>query len=238
MLCGTSIRGCSISTEPSGIKAAAPKLTGALDRASTAAQTLLLAYIDGKPAAQVGWGRAGASDIAAFSAFHALEFRPLARPHYIAAANLADISPLIAQGLSGKARVTMISGHDTNVANLGGLLDAHRQVPGLAVDDPAPGGALVLERLKGADGALFVRVSYRSQTLEQIRSAAPLTTASPYNMPLRVAACEMPNKPGLCPLDRFLTLIAARWPDAFTCIAERALTKGEWSFPPEADIRR
>jgi 4-phytase/acid phosphatase len=57
-----------------------PKLSGALDRASTAAQILLLEYAEGKPLAQVGWGRASAADIGRLSAFHALEFRLLARP--------------------------------------------------------------------------------------------------------------------------------------------------------------
>lgn len=141
----------------------------------------------------------------------ALEFRLLARPRYVASANFAGLAPIVREGLTGEARVTTISGHDTNVANLGGLLDVHWQVPGLAADDPSPGGALVLERLRAADGALFVRVRYRSQSLSQIRSAAPLTAGSPPSASiLPIEGCEAREIKGLCPLDQFLKRIEAR----------------------------
>ncbi|MFX6702233.1 hypothetical protein ABTH29_20255, partial [Acinetobacter baumannii] len=82
-------------------------------------------------------------DIAAFGAFHALEFRLLARPPYIATRNLAGLSPRIATWLTDEAptapTVALIAGHDTNVANLAGVLGLHWNVPGIAADDPVPG---------------------------------------------------------------------------------------------------
>ncbi|GAO53427.1 histidine-type phosphatase [Novosphingobium sp. MD-1] len=212
ILCGAHRTGCGVAGQPTALVPAKangrPKLSGALDRASTAAQILLLEYAEGKPLAQVGWGRASAADIGRLSAFHALEFRLLARPRYVASANFAGLAPIVREGLTGETRVTMISGHDTNVANLGGLLDVHWQVPGLAADDPSPGGALVLERLRAADGALFVRVRYRTQSLSQIRSAAALTAASPPSASvLPIAGCEARGIKGLCPLDQFLNRI-------------------------------
>ena len=215
ILCGARRAGCGVSAQPTALVPAKangrPKLSGALDRASTAAQILLLEYAEGKPLAQVGWGRASAADIGRLSAFHALEFRLLARPRYVALANFAGLAPIVREGLTGETRVTMIAGHDTNVANLGGLLDVHWQAPGLAADDPSPGGALVLERLRAADGALFVRVRYRTQSLSQIRNASPLTTASPPSAPvLPVPGCEARASKGLCPLDQFLKLVEAR----------------------------
>lgn len=208
VLCGPSHTACGVSREPSGVKPAGPdarpKLTGALDRASTAAQILLLEYADGKPMREVGWGRANAKDIGDFSAFHALEFRLLARPHAIARVNFAGLAPVIREGLTGTARVTMISGHDTNVANLGGLLSAHWRVPGLAADDPSPGGAIVLTALHDAAGRRFVRVEYRSQSLEQIRTARPLAPRDAYAAVLTLEGCAAGT---LCTMDEMGALI-------------------------------
>jgi 4-phytase/acid phosphatase len=110
--------------------------------------------------------------VTALSAFHALEFALVARPRPVARANFAGLAPIVRQGLTGTAKVTMISGHDTNIANLAGLIDAHWQVPGFAADDPAPGGAFVIERLRGPRHASG-RVRYRAQTLDAIRTLAP-----------------------------------------------------------------
>lgn len=215
ILCGKPGGTCGVSREPSTIIAAKanqrPKLGGALDRASTAAQILLLEYADGKPMVDVGWGKATADDVAAFAAFHALEFRILARPPHVASANLAGILPIIREGLEapGGAAVTMISGHDTNIANLGGLLDVHWSVPGLATDDPAPGGAIILERLTDSKGEHFVRAFYRSQTVPQIRGLTPLTaTSKPYLGTLLMPGCMARGVPGLCTMAQFQSVLA------------------------------
>ncbi|WP_068085386.1 histidine-type phosphatase [Novosphingobium rosa] len=202
---------CGIGQEPSVIAPASarqrPKMEGALDRASTVAQIMLLEYGEGKPMAQVGWGRVTPAQIARLSALHALEFRLLARPYPVASANLSGLLPIMREGLTGSTAVTMISGHDTNVANLGGLLDLHWQVPGLAQDDPAPGGAIVLERVKARDGKLYVRASYRAQSLEQIRSAAPLAAKGPYRAAIPIPGCAAEARGALCPLNKALHLL-------------------------------
>ncbi|MGR6328047.1 histidine-type phosphatase [Sphingomonas sp. XXL09] len=190
-----------------------PKLTGTLDRASTAAQILLLEYAEDKSMPQVGWGRATAGDIASLSEFHAVEFRLLARPSYVARANLALIAPLIADAITKPdgAVITMLSGHDTNVASLGGLLDLHWQVPGLAADDPSPGGAIVFERLTDRSGKHYVRALYRSQTVDQIRDLTALTgKASPYVAVLPIAGCSARGINGLCSAAQFATALAVQ----------------------------
>ena len=211
ILCGKATSGCGVSREPSTITPARPRskpgMEGALDRASTAAQILLLEYADGKPLNEVGWGRASAADVGALSEFHALEFRVLARPRYLAAANFSGLLPLVEAGLSGAARVTMISGHDTNVANLGGLLDVHWHVPALAADDPVPGGGLVLTRMHDGQGRLYVRVAYRSQTLGQIRSGADPAVEKPYEVALSPPGCSALGVAGLCTLAQFESLV-------------------------------
>jgi 4-phytase/acid phosphatase len=205
ILCGPSGKDCGISSQPSALAPpksdGRPKLTGALDRGSTVAQILLLEYAEGKPMAEVGWGRATAQDITRLSALHAFEFALLARPKPVAAPNLAGLMPLLRAGLEGRQKITLVAGHDTNVANLGGLLDLHWHAPGFAPDDPAPGGAIVLERVVDRQGRAFIRAAYRSQTLSQIRSAQAQPAL--YRRYVPIGACGL-----LCPWDRFAALIA------------------------------
>ncbi|WP_433910931.1 histidine-type phosphatase [Sphingomonas yabuuchiae] len=209
ILCQPVTPSCGVRQKPTGLAPAKldkrPKLNGAIDRASTAAQILLLEYAEGKPMAEVGWGRATPADIERLGVFHAEEFRLLARPRYVAKANMAGIVPLILQGLTAAKApaVTMISGHDTNIASLGGLLDLHWKVPGLAADDPAPGGAIVLERLVDARGWAYVRALYRSQTLEQLRKLADPAAEAPYVAVLPIAGCTARGVVGLCTMQAF-----------------------------------
>lgn len=202
---------CGISAQASGFRPATvrsrPKLSGMIDKASTAAQILLLEYAEGKPMEEVGWGRAKTADITALSRFHALEFALLARPRPIAVANFSPLVPIVEQGLSGPARITMISAHDTNVANLGGLLDVHWQITGFARDDPAPGGAIVIERLHDRMGKSFVRLSYRAQPLERIRAGGTQAADGVETVPLHPAGCSVPGHPDLCTLEQFDRLI-------------------------------
>ncbi|WJT00597.1 histidine-type phosphatase [Novosphingobium humi] len=204
ILCGGAAAPCGLGAEPTQIRPATaqarPKLSGMLDRASTAAQILLLEYADGKSMGEVGWGRAGAGDIAALSTFHAEEFRLLARPRPIAAPNLAGLTPVLREGLQGRVGLTLILGHDTNIANLAGVLDLHWRVEGLAADDPAPGGAIVLEVLRMPSGRRLVRAGYRSQSLEAMRSGK----GAARRQPMDIGGCRHPVRGGLCPLGEVL----------------------------------
>ncbi|MDF0488498.1 histidine-type phosphatase [Sphingomonas sp. H39-1-10] len=203
ILCGGK-PACGVTRTPTGLTDATatsrPKLRGALDLASTAAQVLLLEYADGKPMADVGFGRASAADVTALSEFHALEFRLLARPLPVARANLSLITPTIAAALTDPkaARITVFSAHDTQIANLGGLLGVHWHVPGYAEDDPAPGGAIVIERLRDSAGKAFVRVRYRAQPLAALRAGG----GAPVEQVLSVSGCGK-----LCPADRFMAIL-------------------------------
>lgn len=210
ILCGPARAACGIGSEPSSLAplkpGKRPKLSGALDHGSTVAQILLLEYADGKPMREVGWGRATATDIARASELHAVEFRLLARPRYVAAANMSGIAPLLREALSDArpdaSAVTMISGHDTNIASLAGLFDLHWHVPGLAADDPAPGGAIQFERLVDRAGRRYVRAVYRSQTLSQIRALTAFRGAGkPYRIVMPIAGCSARGIQGLCTLE-------------------------------------
>jgi len=209
--CGAAKSGCGVTGTPSALApdqpGKRPKLSGALDTGSTAAQILLLQYADGWPLDRIGWGRAKREDVVATGALHAAEFALLARPPYVAARNIAPIAgrmlAALADPTKGAPRLTVLVGHDTNVASLGGLLDLHWQVDGFAPDDPPPGGAIGFELTRDAAGNRYVRALFRAQTLDEMRNLAPLRRGALVTMP--VPAC-----PGPCRLADFEALVKAR----------------------------
>ena len=96
-------------------------------------------------------------------------------------------------------KLTVLVGHDTNIADLGGLLDLHWKVPSYPRDDPPPGGALGFEVLADASGKQFVRAFYRSQTMDQVRELQPLSAANaPAYEYLPIPGCA-----SLCPMAEF-----------------------------------
>lgn len=153
------------------------KIDGGLDIASSLAQVLLLQYADGKPLDQVGWGLADRDTIADLSALHALEFQLVARPKAIADFGAKPLLAEVKRGLfaTDTARYTVLVGHDSNLAYVGGALDLHWKAGDLAADDPAPGGALIFEKWRSPAGSEVVVVRYRAQSLDQMRDLSDLT---------------------------------------------------------------
>lgn len=208
ILCATRSPGCgltdmptAVDVDPSGRKR--PKVTGALGYGATAAQVFSLEYADGKPMSEVGWGRATPDDLRTAGMLHAIEFSLIARPRPLAIANAGGIVKRMVDALGQGPPLTVMVGHDTEIANIGGLLDVHWSVPGFADDDPAPGGAMVFEVLRNHDGAEAVRSFYRAQTLDQIRT---LDAAGPTWVALTPPGC---GGQALCPLDTFAALLSA-----------------------------
>jgi 4-phytase / acid phosphatase len=197
--CGVSDVRSDVIVEPSG--RVRPKLTGGLAYASTIAQTLLLEYAEGRPMEEVGWGRATAEEIEAIGVLHSLEFGVIARPRVLAFANAGKIAQTMLDAVRDGPPLTILVGHDTEVANLGGILDVHWKIPGYAEDDPAPGGALGFEVVRDRDGQRFVRTFYRTQTPDQIRS---LSDEPPVRVTLAIPGCDGQT---LCPLDKFTALL-------------------------------
>jgi 4-phytase/acid phosphatase len=209
ILCGKATTGCGLGTQPAAISPARPDRRPKLGCIGPG--------LDHGPDPAAGIWRWQAHGTGRVGPRHARRHRPaLGAPRAgvppagpalpVARANLSGLLPIIREGLTGDTPVTLISGHDTNVANLGGLLDLHWQVPGLAQDDPAPGGAIVLERLRGRDGALYLRASYRAQSLDQIRRAAPLGRGQTYRVVIPIPGCA-PVAGGLCRLQDGLKLL-------------------------------
>lgn len=167
---------------------------GPLHRAESMVDNLLLEYAEGMPLSEVGWGRVDRQTLIGLLRLHALYFDLTQRTFYPAQAqgsNLAfHLLATLEQAADDRAepgaigpvgeRMVVIVGHDTNQANLGGLLGLEWWLPDTQANPMLPGGALVFElRQHGRGGPCSVRVSYVSASLDQMRSLASLDVANP-----------------------------------------------------------
>ncbi len=151
------------------------KITGGLDIASTVGQVLMLEYADEKSMANVGWGKVTRDQIRDFLTFHALEFQLVARPRVISDFGAGPLLSEVRQGLYGDgARMTVLVGHDSNLAYVGGALGLHWTGGDFPQDDPPPGGAIIFERWTKAGSADRIVVRFRAQTLDEMRTLKPL----------------------------------------------------------------
>ena len=187
--------------------------------ASTLSEDLLLEYTDGMQGKVLGWGRLDANNPLRILEPHAVYGDLTRRTLYLARArgsNLLDhILLSMEQAATGRtmpgapdppgAAVLILVGHDTNLANLSGMLGLSWHLPGYQPDDTPPGGALIFSLLQQPDtGQYFVRTKYLAQTLQQMRSAIPLTMAAPpAEQDVVVAGCESPTASIGCSWETF-----------------------------------
>jgi len=211
-----AVPACPLVAEPSRLIAQPhdrPDLEGPLDVGSTASQTLLLEYLEGKPMQEVGWGRVNRGEIEQLLQFHPLKFRYANRPGYIAAAAAAPIVNEIVEALGEKSqvRLTLLAGHDTNVADLGGFFDLHWRVPSYPADEVPPGSALGFELVSSPKGDRYVRAFYRSQTMDQLRNLEPLGRGDTlFRRYLPIPGCGNSVEATACSWSEFVKLAAPR----------------------------
>lgn len=178
-------------------------LTGPIASTSGTAEVILLAYAEGKPLNQVGWGRTDAATRAQLSRLHALLFEIHSRPSYVAQRTAAVLSrrllTLFEQPTAPK--LAMLVGSDNNIVALASVLGIHFTVPTYGKDDPPIGGALGIEIWrKSGDAKRYVRVFYQAQTLPQLRTLQKFdATHPPATLALHPAGCT-PDAQGLCPM--------------------------------------
>ena len=188
----------------------------AMKTAGSLSENLMLEYAQGFPAEGVAWGHGDEATIGRLITLHNLQFA-LAKKALPAAAsggsNLmahilatlqqaagekAAIAPLAAPGV----RAVLVVGHDTNLAHLGGLLDADWHDPAHP-DDYPPGGALVFDLWQNDDGGYSVEVSTAMPTLRALRGADLASPGALATKDLRLAPCPGTDR---CPLD-----VVTRW---------------------------
>lgn len=214
---GCAVPACPLLTEPTELLSSPhdrPGLEGPLDVGSTASQSFLLEYLEGMPMRDVAWGRASRADIERMLEFHPTKFRYSNWPDYVARNAAAPLAQEVLAALHGDAKLTMLVGHDTNIADLAGFFRVHWKVPQYPADDVPPGGALGFELLRDARGARFARMFFRAQTMDQLREQRPLDAAGPPHQYLPIPGCGASTASRACKLDVLERLINNRLPAA------------------------
>lgn len=193
-------------------------LIGALAIASTASELLLLEYADGRPASDVGWGRVTPAQMQQTFRLHTEQFSLMERTPYLARKMGSSLLSRVAQAVTSArslgfgvpepavrdAKFVAFVGHDTNIVNLAGLMDTTWLQGGYVRNQTPPAGALMFEVREGADKKLRVYTSYVAQSLEQMRTAAPLTLeAPPVKSPLRLPGCSAATPGFPCAIEEF-----------------------------------
>jgi 4-phytase / acid phosphatase len=169
------------------------ELKGPLNTASTITENFLLEYTSGLPMDQVGWGRVDLATLKQLMDLHTAASDLTRRSSYFAtvqASNtLAHILDTLQQAATGKAipgalgklgdSAVILVGHDTNLANIAGMLSLNWLLDGRR-DDTPPGGALVFELWQYPGVSSYkVRAFYTAQSLEQMRNVTTLTLDRP-----------------------------------------------------------
>ncbi len=177
--------------------------------AGSLSENLMLSYVQGMPLADVGWGRADVASIGRLITLHNAQFaaskksQPAASragsnlmAHILATLeNAAGKKPGVEVLTPSSTRVLVLVGHDTNLANVAGVLgvDWHETD---RPDDYPPGGALVFDLVEQA-GRYVVRTRTLMPTLDDLRhNRFDALTARPVSM----SGC---GKPTECTLDEF-----------------------------------
>jgi 4-phytase/acid phosphatase len=176
-----------------------------LSLASTMTENLLLEYAEGLDAANVGWGRVDLAKLRELLQLHEaseeIERRTATIARIQSSNLLAHIIDSMRQAVEAKPvagaltkagdRVLILVGHDTNLSNIAGALGLDWIVDGRRNDTP-PGGALAFELWKKRGTSEYsVRTYYTAQTLDQMRTAAPLSLQIPPDRaPVFVPGCS------------------------------------------------
>jgi len=199
-----------------------PASLGGLATVALAIDPFVMEYADGLPSAQVAWGQLSESGIGqvfrVYDRVLDLEYRT---PYMagVQSSNLAShIVRSMVQAATGNAmggavatpstKVIVLVASNFNIAGLAGLFHLDWLLPGYQPDVAAPGGALMFQlRQSQSTGEYVVRVSYVSQTMDQLRYRTPLTlTAPPPAAPVFVPGCSTSDTNFDCPLGRFVKL--------------------------------
>lgn len=224
-LCDPQRLDCSLESLPSALnknkKKGAISLSGPIAVGSTASEVFLLEYAQAMD--HVAWDLASSPEqINPLLALHDLQFRLMQRTPYIARRQGSALTRQVLETLRqtaeeksdpmrpvpSDAKLVIYVGHDTNLANIAGLLGVDWTFPSGLGDKTPPAGAMAFELLRDAAGQRFVRMVYYAQTLDQMRDATPLSRANPPDRAsIEIAFCPAAKEhDGACPWGDFYAL--------------------------------
>lgn len=194
-------------------------LEGAVGLSSTLAEIFLLEHAQGMP--QAAWGNIQTdAEWTTLLKLHNAQFNLMSRTPYIARHNGTPLLQSVASaleptatvghfsGMDANNKVLFIAGHDTNIANISGMLGVSWTLPEQP-DNTPPGGALVFERLADKTGQRYVSLKMMYQTLAQLRNETPLSLKERAGiLPLKIPGCRDQTPEGYCPLATFTRLVS------------------------------
>lgn len=180
------------------------ELRSPLDIASSMAENMLLEYTEDMDSANVGWGCVDLEKLRELMQIHTAHEDISARTSYIARVESSNLLSHILRSMEQATQdhpvsgaltnprdcLLILVGHDTNIANISGVLNLSWIIDGRREDTP-PGGALIFElwRRRGTN-AYSVRTYYSAQTLDQMRNSTELNLESPpASVPVFVPGC-------------------------------------------------
>ncbi|MFV8758885.1 histidine-type phosphatase, partial [Yersinia enterocolitica] len=189
---------------------------------STLGEIFLLQNSQAMP--DVAWHRlSGEENWVSLLSLHNAQFDLMAKTPYIARHKgtplLQQIDTALvlqrdAQGqtlpLSPQTKLLFLGGHDTNIANIAGMLGANWQLP-QQPDNTPPGGGLVFELWQNPDNhQRYVAVKMFYQTMDQLRNAEKLDLKNnPAKIvPITIESCESEGDNKLCQLETFQKKVA------------------------------
>ncbi len=167
-----------------------------LTAASTLIEDLLLEYADDKPMSEVGWGRVDEATIRSLLPLHTKQFSVSTRTPLTARTQGSNLMAHMLRTLEQAAqsgerkavpgaigpagtRLVYLSAHDSNLSYIGGLLNVHWTADG-RTDDTPPDSQIVFELWQNSQSKQYtVRLRFRAQTIDQLRSGEDLTLRNP-----------------------------------------------------------
>jgi 4-phytase/acid phosphatase len=197
-------------------------IKGPLPTGATMAENFQLEYLEGMPLSQIGWGRVDERTMRSLMLIHSASSDLIQRTPYIARVQgsnlLAHIRDTLQQaelrkhvpGAIGSPddKVAFLVGHDTNIANVAALLDAHWLISGYQRDDAAPGGALVFELWHQDGQEDSVRTYYIVQTPNQMRNPSPVSVENvPAKAVIFLPSCSGAGAGSPCSARAFFDLV-------------------------------
>lgn len=191
-----------------------PSVNGPLKIGNSLVDAFTLQYYEGFPADQVAWGQIKTpeqwKELAAIkNGYQEVLFTSPEVARNVAAPLVDYIrSQLVDQDKANAPKVTLMVGHDSNIASLLSALQVKPyELPGN--DEKTPiGGQVVFERWHdGKNNKDLLKVEYVYQTAEQLRNADVLSLKNPpKRVTLQLAGCDV-DANGYCSWDQFIAVL-------------------------------
>lgn len=211
---------CELTDLPNAVSVSADgtavRIVGSLGVGSSLAEIFLLEYGEW-PNEAAGWGKVNASVLSQVLPVHARVFDLVNRAPVIAWANGGALLSEMCAALFGEhkdnraneARLVVYVGHDTNIANVGGLLGFNWQASGYPPNGIPPAGALFLE-LWETGKKQEIRARFYSQPPAVLHRSFDGDGAKPASHAPTAAIVRREDEPAVMTAQEFRQLVASK----------------------------